>query len=316
MIDTDGILWGGVLPAVAAAAAMLGGWLLTRRTGVAWLMGLTVGYVAGHWGLDSLGVGFAAAVAKSFSPHEARDWLPLAVVLAAAIEAFALLVRKSATLAWVLRVGLCMWLPWRLLAGSVYLPKTTEGVSFASGGWSTFEAVAWLGGAGGLLTLAWLALRHAPEKTQPRLRSSLATFATLGATATIALSGSLTIGQLMGVLTATLVGCGITAATLRLESGPESAAGPLVAAFGGVLVIARFLLDPEMSLYCAGMLLLALVVAVGWISPPEKLSARANAAVRIAVCMALLALTVAPAARDFAASQAEDASNPYLNYSQ
>ena len=62
--------------------------------------------------------------------------------------------------------------------------------------------------------------------------------------------------------------------------------------------------------------LLALVVAVGWISPPEKLSARANAAVRIAVCMALLALTVAPAARDFAASQAEDASNPYLNYSQ
>ena len=314
MIDPVGILLGGMLPAVVAAAAMLGGWKSTRSAGVAWLIGLSVGYLAGHWALDARGVGFLAAVAKSFSPHEARDWLPLVVILAAAIDAIGLLGKKSVPLAWTLRVAWCLWLPWRLLAGSVYLPSTAEVVGFDTGAWSTLEATAWLGGAGGLLALAWLALRHAPEQTLPRLRSSLATFVALGATATIALSGSLTIGQLMGVLTAALIGCGIAAGALRLESGPESAAGPLLAAYGGVLVIGRFLFDPELPLQHAGMLLLALVVAVGWIAPPKLLSARIHGLLRIAICLTALVLTVIPAARDFAAAQAESESNPYLNY--
>lgn len=314
MIDAGGIILGGVLPAIVALVAMFSGWKLTHRASAAWLLGLSAGYLAGHWALDARGVGFSAAVTKSFNPLEARDWLPLAVISAATIEAIGMLGNKGAGLAWVLRVGWCFLLPWRLLAGSVYLPRVVQNVDFDTGAWSTLEAVAWLGGVGGLLALAWLALRHAPEQTLPRLRSSLATFVALGATATIALSGSLTIGQLMGVLTATLVGCGLAAAALRLESGPESAAGPLLGAYGGVLVIARFLLVPELPLYYAGMLLLALVAAVGWISPPERLSTRAHALVRIALCLAALALTVIPAARDFAASQAESESNPYLNY--
>ena len=105
MIDASGIILGGVLPAVVAAAAMLGGWKLTRHAGVAWLLGLSMGYLAGHWALDAQGVGVLAAVAKSFNPHEARDWLPLAVVAAAAIEAIGLLGKRAATLAWVLRVA-------------------------------------------------------------------------------------------------------------------------------------------------------------------------------------------------------------------
>jgi hypothetical protein len=314
MIDASGIILGGVLPAVVAAAAMLGGWKLTRHAGVAWLLGLSMGYLAGHWALDAQGVGVLAAVAKSLDPHEARDWLPLAIVAATAIEAIGLLGKRAATLAWVLRVAGCLWLPWRLLAGSVYLPSMAQNVDFDTGAWSNLEAFAWLGGVGGLLALVWLALRQTPEQTVPRLRSSLATFVTLGATATIALSGSLTIGQLLGVLTATLVGCGVAAAALRLESGPESAAGPLLAAFGGVLVIARFLFDPELSFYYAAMLLLALIAAVGRISPPTRLSARVHALVRIALCVAALALTAIPAARDFAAAQAESESNPYLNF--
>jgi len=314
MIDFGDILLGGVLPAVVAAAAMLSGWKLTRHAGVAWLIGLSVGYLAGHWALDARGVGFLAAVAKSFNPHEARDWLPLAVVSAAAIEAIALLGKRGATLAWVLRVAGCLVLPWRLLAGSVYLPSMAQNVDFDTGAWSTLEASAWLGGVGGLLALVWLALLNVPEQTLPRLRSSLATFVTLGATATITLSGSLTIGQLMGVLTAVLVGCGVAAAALRLESGPESAAGPLLAAYGGVLVIARFLFEPELPLYYAAMLLLALIAAVGRISPPTRLSARVHALVRIVLCVAALALTALPAARDFAASQAQSESNPYLNF--
>jgi hypothetical protein len=320
MIDTNAVLLGGALPAVVAAVAMLGAWKLGKHAGVAWLVGVSLGYLTGHWALDAHGVGLAAAVAKSFSPHEARDWLPLAVISAAALEAIGLLGKKAIVLSWVLRVGWCFWLPWRLLAGSVYLPSAAEDLGFDTGAWSTSETAAWLGGVGGLLVLAWLALRQASTESLPRLRprlqSSLATFVALGATATITLSGSFTIGQLMGVLTATLVGCGIAAAALRLESGPEAAAGPLLASFAGVLVIARFLLVPELPLYYAGMLLLALVVAVGWIAPPKLLSARFHSLVRIAVCVAVLALVVVPAARDFAASQAVDESNPYLNYTE
>jgi hypothetical protein len=316
MIDMNAVLLGGALPAIVAAVAMLGAWKLGKHAGVAWLVGISLGYLTGHWALDAHGVGFTEAVAKSFSPHEARDWLPLAVISAAALEAIGLLRKKAVILSWVLRVGWCFWLPWRLLAGSVYLPSAAEDLGFDTGAWSTSETAAWLGGAGGLLVLAWLALRQAPTESLPRLRSSLATFVVLGATATITLSGSFTLGQLMGVLTATLVGCGIAAAALRLESGPEAAAGPLLASFAGVLVIARFLLVPELPLYYAGMLLLALVAAVGWIAPPKLLRARFHSLLRIAVCVAALALVVVPAARDFAASQAVDESNPYLNYSQ
>jgi len=314
MIDAAGILLGGVLPAVVAAVTMAAAWKLSRNANVAWLVGLTLGYLAGHWALDARGVGFPAAIAKIGNPHEARDWLPLAVLSAAAIEAVAWWGKRAAGLAWVLRGVWCCFLPWRLLAGSVYLPKSELNVGFDTGAWSTPEAIAWLGGASVLLALIWLALRLTPEQSLPRLRSSLTSLVALGATATIALSGSLTLGQLLGVLTATLVGCGIVAAALRLDRGPEAAAGPLLAVYGGALVIARFLLSPELPLFQTAMLLVALIAAAAWIDPPSWLTKRGHAVVRIAICLTALALTALPAARDFAASQAENANNPNLNF--
>ena len=316
MIDADGVLLGGVAPAVVAAAVTLAGWFATRRAGAAWLLGVTAGYLVGHWALDSQGIGLTASVTKSLRPHEARDWLPLAVILAAAIEACSLLGKKATGLTWALRIAWCVWLPWRLLVGSVYLPNAKQDITFVTDAWSIQQTAGWLLGVGTILAIAWLALRQSPQQSMPRLRASLVTLATLGATATIALSGSLTTGQLMGVLTAALVGSGIVAAALRLESGPESAAGPLLAAYGGGLVIASFLLVPELPLHSAGMLLLALVAAAGWIGPPECSSVRAQAGVRVAICLTALALVIVPAARDFAASQAADEANPYLNYRQ
>lgn len=312
MIDTAGILLGGVLPAIVAAVTMAVAWRLSRRADVAWLVGLSLGYLAGHWALDARGVGIAAAVAKIADPHEARDWLPLAVLSAAAIEAVALWGKPAVGLAWVLRGVWCCLVPWRLLAGSVYLPRTES--SFNTSAWSTWEAIAWLGGASVLLALVWLAMRWMPQRTLPRLRSSLSTLVALGATATVTMSGSLTMGQLLGVLTATLVGCGVVAATFRLERGPEAAAGPLLAIYGGVLVIASFLLSPELPLFYTAMLLVALIAAVAWIDPPAWLSKRGYALVRIGICLTALALTVIPAAREFAASQAESANDPYLNF--
>ena len=303
-----------MLPAVVAAAAMAVVWKLSRRAEAAWLVGISLGYVVGHWGLSSQGVGFLAAIAQTAQPHEARDWLPLAVVSAAAIEALALGGGRAAVVGWVLRAAWCVLLPWRLLTGSVYLPNRKSDLGFDSGAWTTTEAAAWLGGTAILLALVWLAAKLMPEHSVPRLRSSLASFVALGATATVALSGSLTMGQLLGVLTAVLVGCGIAASVLRLDHGPEAGAGPLLAVFGGVLVIARFLFDPELNLFYALMLLVAMSAAVGWIGPASWISKRAHAAVRVVICVAALALTVAPAARDFAASQTEIQTNPYQNF--
>jgi hypothetical protein len=316
MLDSADMLLGGILPAVVAALAFLAAWRLSRNATVAWLIGLSLGYLAGHWAIDARGVGFSAAVAKIASPHEARDWLPLAVLTAAAIEVVSLWGKREAGLAWVLRGIWCCLLPWRLLAGSVYLPPSELNVDFDTGAWSTLEAIAWLGGASALLAFVWLAMRLMPERMLPRLRSSLTSLVALGATATISLSGSLTTGQLLGVLNATLVGCGIVAAALQLERGPEAAAGPLLAVYGGVLVIARFLLSPELPLFYTSMLLVALIAAVAWIDPPAWLSKRGHALVRVVICLAALALTVIPAAREFAASQAESANDPYLNYEQ
>ena len=105
----------------------------------------------------------------------------------------------------------------------------------------------------------------------------------------------------------------LAAAVMLAGCAPQDA-GPLLAAYAAVLVIARFLFDPELPLVYAALLLLALIAAVGWIAPPTRLSARVHALVRIALCVAALALTAIPAARNFAAAQAENQSNPYLNF--
>lgn len=314
MIAAADMLWGGVLPAGVAAATMWGAWKLTKSASFAWLIGVTLGFLAGYWGLDARGAGLGAAVAKLVQPHEARDWLPLAVVSAAAIEALSLWAKWPALLAWALRIAWCCFLPWRLLFGSIYLPQSELNVGFDTGAWSTLEAIAWLGGSTVLLAGCWVTMRLMPERALPRLRASLTSLVALGATVTIALSGSLTLGLTMGVLTAVLVGCGIVAAALRLERGPEAGAGPLLAVFGGVLVIARFLLSPGLPVFDTLLLLVALVAAISWIDPPSWLPQRGHVMVRIAICLAALALTIVPAAREFAASQVESESNPNLNF--
>lgn len=312
MIVAGDILWGGVLPALVAAALMLGVWTLGHNTGLAWLAGLTLGVLAGLAGLDAQTLGLAAAVGKMVRPHEARDWLPAALLSAAAIEALSYWPRWPTTLGWILRLAWCSFFPWRALAGSVYLPETAPAANFDTGAWTITEACFWLGGSSALLAICWWLLRRMPAGSLPRLRSTLTSLVALGAAATVAFSGSLTTGQLLGVLAAALVGCGMVAAVLRLERGPEAAAGPLVATYGGVLVIAAFLLSPELSRFATLMLLAALIAAVGWIDPPHWLSGRGLAAVRIAVCLAALAAAIIPAARDFAHAQAESASNPYF----
>lgn len=319
MVGNAEVLWGGILPALVAAATLSLVWRLTGRANAAWLWGLGCGYLAGHWGLDALGVGISQAFAKSLDPADARDWLPLAVVATVAIETIALWGVNAARCAWVLRLALCGWLPWRLLKGSVYLPETTPDLQFDFGfesqAWSNSDALLWLGSAAGILAVFWTSARFQLGSMLPRLRASLATLVALGGAATIALSGSLTTGQLLGVLTAALVGCGIAASAWRLEEGPEAAAGPLIAVLGGVLIIARFLLYEELGLLPVALLLLGSYTATGWMGSEKMLTTRVQFILRSTVCLVAIIACVVPAAREFAATQSEQSDNPYQSYS-
>ena len=319
MVGSSEVVWGGLVPVLVAAATLSLVWKLSRRATAAWLCGLGCGYVVGHWGIVALGSGWSEAIAKSLSPKDASDCLPLAVVAALAVEAVSMWGVNAARSAWVLRFALCVWLPWRLLSGSVYLPEEQPDplmdFGFDSQAWSNTEALLWLGGATSILAGMWASSRFIPNNVLPRLRASLATFVALGGAATIALSGSLTTGQLLGVLTAALVGCGFAASAWKLEVGPEGAAGPLIVVLGGVLIIARFLFYEELGLLPVALLLLGCYCAIGSLGPANGLSTRTQFLIRSTICVLAISACVVPAAREFAATQSEQSMNPYQSYS-
>ena len=314
MIEPTDFFWAGFLPAIVAAGALAAVGRYAHKAHAAWLAGVTAGYLVGHWTLDALNIGWLASVAKSFRPHEARDWLPLAVLLAVAPEIVVRFHKRGSVLAWLLRLALCAVLPWWLLRGSAYLPLAVlPNADFHTGAWSRGEAIGCIGGSAMALLAVWLTVAgFAGDKSWPGLRSLLAIVVTLGGAATLAMSGSLAYGQLLGVLAATLAGCGLAARLLPLETGPEAASGPLVAASGSVLLLAYFF--AELKLPNAIFLLLAMSTAVGWLPGSGKLSGRVYALLRCVVCLSALTAAVSWAALDFAASQAQTPSNPYLNF--
>lgn len=291
---------------------MFAAWHLTHRADLAWSAGIVLGYLAGHWALDAGNVGVAAAIAKSLQPHEARDWLPLAMLLAVIPTLVAGTSRRGDASAWFACAVLCLALPWRLLAGSVYLPAVQiPHVEFDTGAWSPGEAILWIVGIGTALFASWRLLAAA-DGTDRNVRSVLAVSVVLGSVATVGLSGSFTYAQLLGVLAAALAGCATTAAMLRLPQGLETAAGPIVAAFGGILVVAHFY--SELLLLHFGLLLLAMAIASGRLIGLSSFSHRVQATVRCVLCLTPLVAAVALAASDFSATQVETPTNPYLDF--
>lgn len=297
MVTSADILLGGILPGVIAVATLAGVWKFTKNAASSWRTAVVVSFLVGLWALDSQGVGAIGAVAKSMRITEARDFLPLMVILAIVPDAVAAVGRRGPGIAWVLRVGLCVFVPWRLLAGSRYLPKIAPPPDFDTGAWTLFEAGAWIGFLAAVLLVVWSFVRAASTEV-PKLRSSLAVLAALATSTTIALSGSLTYGQLMGVLVATLAGCALLSWYLKLDRGPDAAAGPLVIAFGGVLILAYFF--SSLNSLQAALLLVAFAVGAGWFFPQKKWSTPA----RCAVCLISAAVAVALAGMAFAKTQA------------
>ncbi len=297
MITLSGILWGGVLPGVLAIGTLMSVWKLTHNAASSWRTAVVASFLVGMWALDAIGVGVLAAIAKALRIQEAKDFLTLLVILGVFPDALASYGKQGRIIAWLLRIGLCLFLPWRLLAGSIYLPKATAVPNpFNTSAWSTAEAIYWLGGIAIVLIGLW-AIFIAARDHAPRLRSALTAMVAFAAAVTLTLSGSITYGQLMGVLTATLAGSTIASAFGKLERGPDAAAGPILMAFAGVLVLAHFF--AELKLLYAALLALALGVAGGWFFAEQKWSV----ILRSAVCMILLGAVLTLAWIDFAAAQ-------------
>ncbi len=311
LIGSD-IFFGGVLPAVVAASALAMVWRMTGKEASAWRTAIVLGYVVGHWALDARGIGVVAALLKSYQPTEARDWLPLLMLLAIVPDALACVGKRGPALAWLLRTVLCVFIPWRLLSGSVYLPVSiSPNFNFDLGGWSTSEATAWIGGIGGALLICWQGLRIVDQRSGVFVRSALAVVVTFGAAIVAALSASLVYGQMFGILTAVLAGCSLASAFFSTGRGPEAAAGPVVVAFGSLLIVGHFY--AELKIYNGALLLIALGLALGWLPMSAKVSPRWQAVCRGLLCLAALAAALTIASLDFAATQAETESNPYQN---
>ncbi len=306
MVTSADILLGGILPGILAVVTLALVWKFTHNAASSWRTAAVVSFLAGMWALDAQGVGIASAIAKAVSITQARDFLPLMMILAVVPDAVASLGKRGSQLAWALRVALCAFVPWRLLSGTKYLPKFAPPPEFNTGAWSTSEAILWIGGVSVAMLVAWALVRG--ESTEwPRLRSVLAVLAAFAASMTVALSSSITYGQLMGVLVATLTGCALATWIFNLARGPDAAAGPIVIAFSSVLVLAHFF--AELKLLYAMLLVVGFAVGAGWFFPGKKWSTP----LRCVVCLAAIGGAVGMAGMDFAAAQAEAASNPYSN---
>ncbi len=310
MIGGMDILWGGGVPAIVAMATLTIVWRGTGNAASAWRTAIVVGYVAGHWALDARTISFVAAITKSFQPTEARDWLPLLMLLAIVPDALACVGKWGPTLGWLLRAALCLFVPWRLLNGSAYLPLSISAdIEFDLGGWSTGEAATAIGGIGAALLMSWQLARIGDQQSVVHVRSALAVLVALGGAITMALSDSLVYGQMFGVLTAALAGCGLASAFLSTGRSPAAAAGPVLVAFGCLLLVGHFYAG--LKIYNAALLLVALIQAVGWLPWPAMLSQRWQAGYRSVLCLAALGIAVTLAGLDFSETQTEAGSNPY-----
>ena len=315
MLDIWAIALGGVLPAIVAGLGFATTWRLSSSANLAWLVGTGVGYLLGHWGLDAQATGIANAITRSVQPTEARDWLPIAIIAATAVELVSQMGQRARIAAWLLRAAMFVLLPWVLLRGSVYLPQQQLDFGLDTGAWSSATALLWLGGIAALFGALWWSTSVVPKENLIGVRSLLAVLVALVTSMTIALSGSLTTAQLAGVLTASLTGSSVCAVLLKSSRGPEAIAGPIWCVLAGILVIARFLLDPEIETYTALLLMLAMALAIGGAIDSQKLSLKLQATIRTVLCVLCLAVVVVPAIRDFATSQQlEVESNPYGNF--
>jgi hypothetical protein len=280
------LVYAVAVPLLTAAACAL----LTRRGEISphicWALGVGVGYVAGQLGLKSQS-GLGPALESFFNPTEVRQWVPHAVLLAIAATILAHYApptwkRGVTALAALLTFGV----PIRLLSGNVAQQLSLAG------------KISCLVLLPGLLGLAWFLLNRADEG-QPFLRPVLTATVAAGAAIAIALSGSLTTGQLCGATATAIGGTALAMFAPELLRGRQrktfgfrGAAGVITLSLGSLLILAHFY--SELSAASAALILIALIAAAGPL--PQFTPPWFSAALRILITLVSLTLAIAASA--------------------
>ncbi|QDV72187.1 hypothetical protein [Botrimarina mediterranea] len=314
MLGPADILVGGVLP--GAAALLLRQVLLRAGSSdrVAWPVAVGVAYIVGQAALTApLGSGAAGWVAglppaftKFFSPSEASQWLPAAVVVAAIVAMLASGGRTTRYVALTLGALLAIGLPLRMLWGSVYTLSQ----------WSTGEAIAWIASLAVLLfATGWLLTRQMSDAT-PRvalLRDWLPGLVMVGVAIVLATSGSLSYARLAGAVAAALLGAALGGAGIQGERRLGfAAAGPLVTTLGGgMLLLGYFFAEVTTA---NALLLLAALAATGLPLPTLAANGWSNFALRGALCLVLTGAAAGSAGVAFSKAMAAQAADPYANW--
>ena len=285
------LFWVGLVPLAAAATAMYVARRLGLRPRAAWAASVGAGYVVGQLGLVSR-AGFAQAVAGIAMPHEARDWLPWAVALAAGTSVWVAQAASSRWVGHVLAVVITIAAPTRLLGGSIYLVSR----------WSAGERVGYLVLLAAAMGLVWWLLEASRDDDQPLVRGLLLIYVAVGSAVALTLSGSFAYGELCGVVAAALTGAlisGVVRPGVLKHASPDGlrgAAGPVTMSLGSLILLSYFY--AELAGSDAALLVVALVTAGGRLPAVGPAGGGWRAAVRALLCIVPMALAVAGAYAD------------------
>jgi hypothetical protein len=262
---------------------------------------VALGFIAGQFGLSSR-AGVQAAFQSLVSPREARDWLPMCVMLAAGVT----ILGDCASVAWrrwvlALAILVSVAVPLRLVASNVRLANT----------WSIPLKLGCVVLLAVVFGIVWMMLSRPRDDDTPLLRLVLLAVVAVGAAVVITLSGTIIGGQLCAVLACALMGAafgewvavsvfrlagpGLAISADRTQPSPLAGFGGTAAvvtmSLGGLIVLATFY--AELTLADAALLILALIAAGGPL--PGEVSSELRwfrASIRVALVACPLAMAI------------------------
>lgn len=209
-------LLGILLPAVVSGFVFLG--LKTLLPERAAAVAIAAGFIAGFFGVSGLG-GYA------FPPQTVQHWLPHVAVVALALGILEPLWHNNLFARWGVRLVLLELLLWRLFQPFINHP-------FPSRSWSTPETLTSFAVTTLLIAVFWLALdvltrrQKAEQRQREAVLPAAITIIAAGSAISVVLAHSLVMGQLSGVVAATLGAVTVVAWLFKGHLG--QAATPLI----------------------------------------------------------------------------------------
>jgi hypothetical protein len=274
-----GILSATGLAALTAALVLLAcGWPWRRpvraRVTLGWALGVGLGFA-----LACLVVGVPVA----WPPHKDQGRLLLVVWPAAVlVECLAAVPRVPRVLAWAARLGLAASVARVMLHGTVYL---VEPPGPDSSGWTSGQALAWLGGLAAALAVVWVALAQLAERAPGASLPFALAVVCAGTAPTIMYSGYASGGALGLPLAAALAGAAAGTLLLTKPEGVRAALGLGLVGLFALLVAAWFLVEEMTTLHATLLLFAPLLCWVPELPGLRRLPSWQRGVLRIALVL-------------------------------